>query len=148
MFMREHSRLGITSVTPGGAGQFFPRDYQAIRAMAAEGLLTVRIAYSLFAQSVGRRSRISGAWTGMVRAGEGDGFLRMLGGGEYLTWSAVDGPPAAEPLELPPVMESQLEEVLRHILAHGWPFRMRRHRPASQPNPRRAGAGASPGRCR
>lgn len=125
MFMREHSRLGITSVIdPGGAGQFFPRDYQAIRAMAAEGLLTVRIAYSLFAQSVGREIEDFRAWTGMIRAGEGDGFLRMLGGGEYLTWSAVDGPPAAEPLELPPVMESQLEEVLRHILAHGWPFRM------------------------
>jgi predicted amidohydrolase YtcJ len=125
MFMAEHSRLGITSVIdPGGAGQFYPRDYQAIASMAAEGLLTVRISYSLFAQSVGREIEDFRAWTGMVRQGEGNEFLRMLGGGEYLTWSAVDGPPAAEPLELPPVMESQLEEVLRHILAQNWPFRM------------------------
>jgi predicted amidohydrolase YtcJ len=125
MFMREHSRLGITSVIdPGGAGQQYPRDYQAISSMAAEGLLSVRISYSLFAQSMGREMEDFRAWTGRVRQGEGNEFLRMLGGGEYLTWSAVDGALAAEPLELPPVMEGQLEEVLRHILVQGWPFRM------------------------
>jgi len=36
----------------------------------------------------------------------------------------VDGPLAADPLQLPPVMESQLEEVMRVILARNWPFRL------------------------
>ena len=42
-FMREHNRLGITSVIDaGGGGQNYPDNYQAIAKLAAEDKLTLR----------------------------------------------------------------------------------------------------------
>jgi predicted amidohydrolase YtcJ len=53
-FMREMNRLGITSVIDaGGGGQSYPEDYAVVERLHAEGLLTVRIAYNLFAQKAG-----------------------------------------------------------------------------------------------
>jgi predicted amidohydrolase YtcJ len=125
LFMREHNRLGITSVVDaGGGGQAYPADYAVVANMARRGELTLRIAYSLFAQNPGREIENYRAWTGMVQAGEGDDFFRMLGGGEYLAWSAVDGSMTADPTELPTVMESQLVEVTRLVVQKGWPFRL------------------------
>ncbi len=53
-FMRELNRLGVTSVIDaGGGGQNYPDDYAVIERLHAEGQLTVRIAYNLFAQKAG-----------------------------------------------------------------------------------------------
>jgi predicted amidohydrolase YtcJ len=124
-FMREHNRLGITSVVDaGGAGQNYPQNYQAIAKLAADKKLTVRIGYSLFAQKPGKELDDFKSWVGLVKAGHGDDYFRMLGGGEYLVWSAVDGFLTATPPNFPAVMESQLTEVMKLIVAQGWPFRM------------------------
>jgi predicted amidohydrolase YtcJ len=124
-FMREHNRLGITSVVDaGGAGQSYPGNYQAIAKLAADKKLTLRIGYSLFAQTPGKELDDFKSWTGLVKAGEGDDYFRMLGGGEYLVWSAVDGFLTATPPVFPTVMESQLTEVMKLVVAQGWPFRM------------------------
>ena len=50
-FMRELNRLGVTgAIDAGGGSQNYPEDYAVIEKLAAEGQLTVRIAYNLFTQ--------------------------------------------------------------------------------------------------
>jgi predicted amidohydrolase YtcJ len=50
-FMRELNRLGLTSVVDaGGSSQSYPGDYEVIRELSRQGLLTVRIAYNLYPQ--------------------------------------------------------------------------------------------------
>ncbi len=50
-FMRELNRLGVTgAIDAGGGFQNYPEDYAVIEKLAAEGQLTVRIAYNLFTQ--------------------------------------------------------------------------------------------------
>ena len=110
-FMREMNRLGITSVIDaGGGGQSYPEDYAVIERLHAEGLLTVRIAYNLFAQKAGGELSDYERWVAMTSPGAGDGFLRMNGAGENLVWSAADFENFLEPRpELVPVMEKEIE---------------------------------------
>src|ERR1700757_4314460 len=50
-FMRELNRLGVTgAIDAGGGSQNFPEDYAVIQKLAADGELTVRLAYNLFTQ--------------------------------------------------------------------------------------------------
>ena len=50
-FMRELNRLGVTgAIDAGGGFQNYPEDYAVIEKLAAEGQLTVRLAYNLFTQ--------------------------------------------------------------------------------------------------
>jgi predicted amidohydrolase YtcJ len=125
-FMRELNRLGMTStIDAGGGGQFFPKDYQAILELDRRRQLTLRIGYLLFGQSVGKELDDYRAWAQMVKPGQGNDLLRMIGGGEYLTWASADvanfdydfkGQPA--------MMESQLFEVMKFIVERQWPFRI------------------------
>ena len=90
-FMRELNRLGVTSVIDaGGGGQNYPDDYAVIERLHAEGQLTVRIAYNLFAQKAGAELSDYERWVAMTEPGAGDAFLRMNGAGENLAWSAAD----------------------------------------------------------
>ena len=90
-FMREMNRFGVTSVSDAGGGwQNFPEDYGVIRQLAQNGQLTLRIAYSLFAQKAGSELPDYTRWIGMTRPGEGDDMLRVAGAGENLVWSAAD----------------------------------------------------------
>src|ERR1700722_12025644 len=50
-FMRELNRLGVTgAIDAGGGFQNYPEDYAVIQKLAADGQLTVRLAYNLFTQ--------------------------------------------------------------------------------------------------
>ena len=50
-FMRDLNRLGVTgAIDAGGGFQTYPKDYAVIEKLAADGQLTVRIAYNLFTQ--------------------------------------------------------------------------------------------------
>lgn len=90
-FMRELNRLGVTSAIDAGGGfQNYPDDYQIINKLAADGQLTIRIAYNLFTQSKGSELADFQKWTGMVKPGDGDDFLRHNGAGEMLVFSAAD----------------------------------------------------------
>ncbi len=124
--MRELNRFGITSVSDaGGGGQNYPDDYAVVQKLAEDGELNVRIAYSLFAQKPGVELQDFKRWIGMAKPGKGNEVLRLNGGGENLVWSAGDFENFLQPRpELRPVMESELEAVLRDLVVHRWPFRL------------------------
>jgi predicted amidohydrolase YtcJ len=126
LFMREHNRLGITSVIDaGGGGQNYPDNYAAIAQLAKDKQMTVRIGYELFAQAGGKELENYQAWSKMVKQGEGDDYFRMLGAGEYIVWALGDVTNFAKnPQVIAPVMESQLTAVGKFLAAERWPFRM------------------------
>lgn len=125
-FMREHNRLGITSVIDaGGGGQNFPENYAAIARLAADNQLTLRIGYTLFAQAPGKELDNYLAWSKLVKIGEGNDYYRMIGAGEYILYAAGDPANFAKDwIVAPPgVMESQFTAVVKHLVGLGWPFR-------------------------
>ncbi len=125
-YMREMNRLGITSVIDaGGGGQNFPEDYDVIWRLHDAGLLTVRIAYNLFAQKAGAELSDYERWIGMTEPGAGNALLRMNGAGENLTWTAADFENFLEPRpDLRPTMESELEPIVELLAENRWPFRI------------------------
>jgi len=125
-FMREHNRLGITSVIDaGGGGQNFPENYAAIAKLAADNLMTLRIGYTLFAQAPGKELDNYMAWSKLVKIGEGNDYYRMIGAGEYILYAAGDPANFAKDWVVAPpgVMESQFTAVVKHLVGLRWPFR-------------------------
>lgn len=125
-YMRELNRFGVTSVSDaGGGGQNYPDDYSVVKKLADEGLLTVRVAYSLFAQKPGEELADYSRWLGMTRPGDGNDYLRVNGAGENLVWSAADFENFLQPRpDLRPVMERELESVVRKLAEAKWPWRI------------------------
>ena len=125
-FMRELNRFGVTSVADaGGGGQNFPEDYAVVKKLNEEGHLTVRIAYSLFAQKPGQELDDYIRWLGMTKPGEGNDLLRVNGAGENLVWSAADFENFLQPRpDLRPLMEQELEAVIRKLAEARWPWRI------------------------
>ena len=125
-FMREHNRLGVTSVIDaGGGGQNYPDNYAAIAKLAADGQMTLRIGYTLFAQAPGKELDNYTAWSKLVKYGQGDDYYRMIGTGEYILYQAGDVANFAKDYPVPPpgVMEKNFSAVVNYIVAQGWPFR-------------------------
>jgi predicted amidohydrolase YtcJ len=125
-YLRELNRFGVTSVSDaGGGGQNYPDDYAVVRKLDAEGELTVRIAYSLFAQKPGQEQADYTRWLTMTRPGEGSSLLRVNGAGENLVWSAADFENFLQPRpDLRPVMEQELEAIVRTLAEARWPWRI------------------------
>jgi hypothetical protein len=125
-FMRELNRLGVTSAIDAGGGfQNYPDDYAIIEELAREDALTLRIAYNLFTQNKGGEAADFRRWAGMVTPGQGSDLYRHNGAGEMLVFSAADFEDFREPRpDLPAAMEGQLEEVVRVLAEHRWPFRL------------------------
>jgi predicted amidohydrolase YtcJ len=125
-YLRELNRFGVTSVSDaGGGGQNYPDDYAVVKKLDDDGLLTVRIAYSLFAQKPGEELADYTRWLGMTRPGEGTDLLRVNGAGENLAWSAADFENFLQPRpDLRPVMESELEPIVRKLAEARWPWRI------------------------
>lgn len=125
-FMRELNRFGVTSVGDAGGGwQNYPEDYGVIQQLARNGELTLRIAYSLFAQKPGAELADYTRWIGMTRPGEGDAMLSVAGAGENLVWSGSDFENFLQPRpDLKPILESELEAVIRALVGARWPFRI------------------------
>src|SRR5882724_849671 len=125
-FMREHNRLGVTSVVDaGGGGQNYPDNYAAIAKLAADGQMTLRIGYTLFAQAPGKELENYTAWAKLVKLGQGNDYYRMIGTGEYILYAAGDVANFAKDYPVPPagVMEKNLTAVVKFIVEQGWPFR-------------------------
>ncbi|GGX75675.1 amidohydrolase family protein [Massilia dura] len=125
-FMRELNRLGLTSAIDAGGGfQNYPQDYQVVQRLAEQDQLTIRIAYNLFTQNKGQELQDFRKWTEIVKPGDGDDWYRHNGAGEMLVFSAADFEDFLEPRpDLPPEMEGQLEQVVRHLVEQRWPFRL------------------------
>jgi predicted amidohydrolase YtcJ len=125
-YLRELNRFGVTSVSDaGGGGQNYPDDYAVVKKLDDAGHLTVRIAYSLFAQKAGEERNDYARWLGMTKPGEGSDLLRVNGAGENLVWSAADFENFLQPRpDLRPTMESELEPIARMLAEAKWPWRI------------------------
>src|SRR4051812_4364638 len=125
-YLRELNRFGLTSAIDAAGGfQNFPDNYATVMELANEGKLSVRIAYHLFPQVAGQELDDLKRWTEMVKPGDGDGYLRLNGAGENLTWAAADFENFAEPRpELADDYEVEFEQAVRLMLENGWGFRL------------------------
>ena len=61
-----------------------------VQKLAADGELTVRIAYNLFTQKPKEELKDFANWSTQVKPGDGDDSYRHNGAGEMLVYSAAD----------------------------------------------------------
>jgi predicted amidohydrolase YtcJ len=125
-FMRELNRLGVTgAIDAGGGFQNYPEDYAVIEKLAADGQLTVRLAYNLFTQKPKQEKEDFLNWTRSSKYKQGNEYFRHNGGGEMLVFSAADFEDFRQTRpDMPPEMESELEEVVRILAQNRWPWRL------------------------
>jgi predicted amidohydrolase YtcJ len=125
-FMRELNRLGVTgAIDAGGGFQNYPDDYEVIRKLNASGELTIRLAYNLFTQKPKGEKADFISWTKTSKYKQGDDYFRHNGAGEMLVFSAADFEDFRQPRpDMPPEMESELEEVVRILAQNRWPWRL------------------------
>jgi predicted amidohydrolase YtcJ len=125
-FMRELNRLGVTgAIDAGGGFQNYPEDYAVIRQLSESGQLTVRLAYNLFTQKPKSEKEDFLSWTKTSTYKQGDDYFRHNGAGEMLVFSAADFEDFRQPRpDMPPQMESELEDVVRILAENRWPWRM------------------------
>jgi predicted amidohydrolase YtcJ len=125
-FMRELNRLGVTgAIDAGGGFQNFPEDYEVIKQLEAEGLLTIRLAYNLFTQKPKGEKEDFLNWTKTSNYKDGNDYFRHNGAGEMLTFSAADFEDFRVPRpDMPAEMEDDLEGVIRVLAENRWPWRM------------------------
>jgi len=95
-FFRELNRLALTGVIdPGGFGMA-PRDYQALFKVWQDRTLTLRIAYTVFAQKRGSELEDYRNLTQLVPMGFGDEMLRFNGIGENVAWGMYNNDSPSE----------------------------------------------------
>ncbi len=125
-FMRELNRLGLTgAIDAGGGFQNYPEDYEVIRQLSDAGQLTVRLAYNLFTQKPKGEKADFLNWTKTSTYKQGDDYFRHNGAGEMLVFSAADFEDFRQPRpDMPPEMESELDEVVRILAQNKWPWRL------------------------
>ncbi|MEE1755226.1 amidohydrolase [Streptomyces sp. SP18CS02] len=125
-FLRELNRFGLTSAVDAAGGfQNFPDDYATVIDLARSGELSLRIAYHLFPQTAGQEIADLKRWTGTVKPGDGDEWLRLNGAGENLTWAAADFENFSEPRpELADGYEAEFEQAVRLLMENDWGFRL------------------------
>jgi predicted amidohydrolase YtcJ len=125
-FMRDLNRLGVTgAIDAGGGSQIYPDDYAVVRKLAADGELTIRLAYNLFTQKPQQEKSDFLAWTQSARYQDGDDYFRLNGGGEMLVYSAADFEDfRVERPDMPGGMESELDGVVRILAQNRWPWRL------------------------
>jgi predicted amidohydrolase YtcJ len=125
-FMRDLNRLGVTgAIDAGGGSQNYPEDYAVIEKLAADGQLTIRLAYNLFTQKPKGEKDDFLRWAGSSKYQQGDDYFRLNGAGEMLVYSAADFEDFRQPRpDMPPEMEPELEAVVRILVQNRWPWRM------------------------
>src|SRR5499427_2477956 len=125
-FMRELNRLGVTgAIDAGGGFQNYPEDYEVIRKLSEAGQLTVRLAYNLFTQKPKGEKADFLNWTKTSKYKQGDDYFRHNGAGEMLVFSAADFEDFRQPRpDMPPEMETELEQVVRILAENRWPWRL------------------------
>ena len=124
--MRELNRLGVTgAIDAGGGFQNYPEDYAVIQKLADDGQLTIRLAYNLFTQKPKGEKDDFLNWTKTSKYKQGSDYFRHNGAGEMLVFSAADFEDFRVPRpDMPPEMESELEEVVRILVQNRWPWRL------------------------
>ena len=125
-FMRELNRLGVTgAIDAGGGFQNYPEDYAVVQKLSDEGQLTIRLAYNLFPQKPKGEKQDFLNWTKTSTYKQGTDYFRHNGAGEMLVFSAADFEDfrVTRP-DMPPEMESELEDVVRILVQNKWPWRL------------------------
>lgn len=84
-FFTELNRLGITGIVDPGGFSIYPSHYAALQKLWREKSLSVRVAYSLFAQNVGAEFEEYRNLTPFLPMGFGDDMLKFNGIGERIT---------------------------------------------------------------
>jgi predicted amidohydrolase YtcJ len=125
-FMRELNRLGVTgAIDAGGGFQNYPEDYAVVEKLAADGELTIRLAYNLFTQKPKGEKDDFLRWAASSKYQQGDDYFRHNGAGEMLVFSAADFEDFRQPRpDMPPEMEPELEAVVRILVQNRWPWRL------------------------
>jgi predicted amidohydrolase YtcJ len=134
-FMRELNRLGVTgAIDAGGGFQNYPEDYAGIQKLADDGQLTVRLAYNLFTQKPKGEKDDFLNWTKTSKYKQGNDYFRHNGAGEMLVFSAADFEDFRQPRpDIPPEMETELEDVVRILAENRWPWRLHATRRDDRP---------------
>jgi hypothetical protein len=91
-FFTELNRLGITGVVDPGGFSIYPSHYAALQKLWREKSLSVRVAFSLFAQNVGAEFEEYKNLTQFLPMGFGDDMLRFNGLGERITAAMNNNP--------------------------------------------------------
>jgi predicted amidohydrolase YtcJ len=125
-FMRELNRLGVTgAIDAGGGFQNYPEDYAVVEKLAADGQLTIRLAYNLFTQKPKGEKDDFLRWAGSSKYQQGDDYFRHNGAGEMLVFSAADFEDFRQPRpDMPAEMEPELDAVVRILVQNRWPWRL------------------------
>jgi hypothetical protein len=125
-FMRELNRLGVTgAIDAGGGFQNYPEDYAVVQKLAADGQLTIRLAYNLFTQKPKAERDDFLNWTRTSKYQQGDDYFRHNGAGEMLVFSAADFEDFRQPRpDMPPEMGDELASVVRILAQNRWPWRL------------------------
>ncbi len=84
-FFTELNRLGVTGVVDPGGFSIYPSHYAALQKLWREKSLSVRVAYSLFAQNIGAEFEEYKNLTQFLPMGFGDDMLRFNEIGERIT---------------------------------------------------------------
>src|SRR3954465_9681813 len=84
-FFTELNRLGVTGIVDPGGFSIYPSHYAALQKLWRDKSLSVRVAYSLFAQNVGAEFEEYKSLTPFLPMGFGDDMLRFNGLGERIT---------------------------------------------------------------
>src|SRR5437667_6307750 len=117
-FMRELNRLGVTgAIDAGGGFQNYPEDYAGVEKLAADGQLSIRLAYNLFTQKPkGERDDFL-RWAKSSKYQQGDDYFRHNGAGEMLVYSAADFEDFRQPRpDMPPEHEPELDAMVRILV--------------------------------
>lgn len=112
-FFRELNRLGITGVGDPGGFNMTAASYQPLMRVWQDKQLTVRVRYSLFAQSRGKELDDYRNLTQMLPMGFGDDMLRFNGLGENVTWGVYNNDNPT------PEQKEQYYQVLKWAVARG-----------------------------
>jgi predicted amidohydrolase YtcJ len=112
-FFTELNRLGITGVIDPGGFSLYPPQYAALLQLWRERALTVRIAYSLFAQNAGAELADYRNLTQLLPMGFGDEMLKFNGIGERVTLAMYNNYAPDE------VTREKFYEVLRWAAGRG-----------------------------
>ena len=91
-FFTELNRLGVTGVVDPGGFSIAPTQYAALFRVYGDRALTVRVAYSLFAQNVGAELAEFQSLTEKLPMGGTDDMLRFNGLGERITAGMYNNP--------------------------------------------------------
>jgi predicted amidohydrolase YtcJ len=84
-FFRELNRLAITGVVDPGGSNLSPEAYQPLFKIWRDGKMTVRVAFSIFAQNRGAELADYQSLTKLLPMGFGDDMLHFNGIGEQVT---------------------------------------------------------------